>query len=58
MVVPKRRAEPGLHLIWCRVLGLEPAADTVVWSFPQANAFVWKVDAGNAKKILDVVVFC
>jgi hypothetical protein len=37
---------------------LNPALRKGSWSFPQASAFVLKVDAGNTKKILDVVVFC
>jgi hypothetical protein len=26
--------------------------------FPQAIAFVWKVDAGKVNKIQDIVVYC
>jgi hypothetical protein len=36
----------------------KPAPRLILWSFPQANAHVWKVDAWNLKKIQDVVVFC
>jgi hypothetical protein len=36
----------------------KPASGEGLQSFPQAFARVWKVDAGNTKKILDVVVFC
>jgi hypothetical protein len=36
----------------------KPAARKGVFSFAQAFAFVWKVDAGNVKRIQDIVVFC
>jgi hypothetical protein len=36
----------------------EPASSKAVWSFPQAIAFIWKVDTRNGSKIQDVVVFC
>jgi hypothetical protein len=36
----------------------KPAARKGVLSFAQAFAFVSKVDAGNVKKIQDIVVSC
>jgi hypothetical protein len=36
----------------------KPASRWVARSFPQAFAFVLKVDASNVKKIQDVVVSC
>ena len=49
---------PKLHRNWGRLDRLNPASCKVFWSFPQAIAFVWKVDALNVRKIQDIVVCC
>jgi hypothetical protein len=37
---------------------LNAAPGKATLRFPQATAFIWKVDARNGRKILDIVVYC
>jgi hypothetical protein len=54
--VPTGKIAPAPDLLQ---IGLpESAPRKAVCSFPQANPFVWQVDAQFVNKTQDIVVFC